>query len=85
MANKNFEVKYLGEKYDIKEFLRNHPGGKNYVENYKDKDIKPRMYNTDHSKAAFYLLREYKLGGRNEEPDKDTEDLEVSFPQKINM
>lgn len=78
-----FEVKYLGDYYEIKNFLRNHPGGLNYVEGYKGKDVGKRMEETAHSKSAFYLLREYKTGGRGENPNKDTEDLEVTIEEKF--
>lgn len=72
-----FNVKYDGSKYDIQTFLKNHPGGINYIEPYENKEISKRMQNTEHSKAAYYLLREYQQGGRDcrdkTEYDKDLE------------
>lgn len=80
MVSKNeFNVKHIGNTYDIKEFLRNHPGGVNYVKPYKEKDVTKRMVDTQHSNAAFYLLREYKTGGRNDTLTEFNEDLEVRF------
>lgn len=73
-----FNVKYKEKKYDIYSFLNNHPGGINYVRPYKEKDITNRMKDTQHSKAAYYLLREYKENGRditNSENDVDLENL----------
>lgn len=74
----DFNVKHVGETYDINEFLKNHPGGVNYVKPYKEKEVTKRMVDTQHSNAAFYLLREYKIGGRNERSTEFNEDLEVS-------
>lgn len=69
-----FNVKYNKQHYDIYEFLNNHPGGTNYVQLYKEKDIAKPMGLYDHSKAAFYLLEEYRKGGR--EKSNTEEDLE---------
>lgn len=73
----SFLVKHVGDNYDIEGFLRNHPGGTNYVRGYRDKDVTKKMVDTQHSNSAFYLLREYKLGGRNEAETEFNEDLEV--------
>lgn len=71
-----FQVKHLGNNYNIYEFLNNHPGGINYVQPYKEKEVTKRMKDSRHSKAAYYLLREYKSEGRDES-NVDGEDLEV--------
>lgn len=71
-----FNVRHNDQKYDIHEFLKNHPGGLNYVRPYKDKDITKRMKDTQHSKAAYYLLREYKNDGRDLTSTSDSSDLE---------
>lgn len=77
MEQQQFTVNHIGDKYEINEFLRNHPGGVNYIQSYKEKDVTRRMLDTQHSTSAFYLLREYKIGGRNENPTEFNEDLEV--------
>lgn len=77
MEGDKFLIEYDGDRYDIVDFLRNHPGGFNYVEGSRDRNIETRMINSKHSKSAFYLLREYKLGGRNESNASGNEDLEV--------
>lgn len=71
-----FEVKYESRRYEISNFLRNHPGGVNYVETYKDKDITNRMKQVNHSKSAFYLLKEYNINGRDDSKGEICEDLE---------
>lgn len=76
MSSRDFNVNYGANQYDITEFLRNHPGGRNYVDGYKDKDVAKRMKDTNHSTSAYYLLREYKVGDRNEGKNEETEDLE---------
>lgn len=73
---KVFEVLNEGKKYDISSFLQNHPGGINYVERYRNRDVLSKMKDTRHSQSAFYLLREYQNGGR----DDSDEDLEVGSP-----
>lgn len=72
-----FRVRLGDDRYDIEEFLRNHPGGVNYINGYRDRDVAGRMLDTKHSKSAFYLLREYRVGGRNEQTTDFNEDLEV--------
>lgn len=79
MGSQSFEVKFSGKNYQISEFLRNHPGGNNYLNGYNRKDVENRMLATEHSKSAYYLLREYKIGGRDITPNQYTEDLEVIF------
>lgn len=76
-SEQEFDVKHIGNKYEIHNFLKNHPGGLNYVQGYKGKEITQKMLDTQHSSSAFYLLREYKEGGRNEEKTIFNEDLEV--------
>lgn len=78
MEPETFSVNYLGEQYNIKRFLKNHPGGINYVRQFKDKSVREQMLNTNHSTCAFYLLREYKTGGRNDKNNEDGEDIEVN-------
>lgn len=79
MDEKQFHISYLGKNYNIYEFLNNHPGGINYVKPYEEKEVTHRMEQTQHSRAAYYLLREYKNGGRDSSDKGDQEDLEVIF------
>ncbi|KAF5301213.1 hypothetical protein FQA39_LY10799 [Lamprigera yunnana] len=76
MEKSEFLVKHKGRKYDISTFLKNHPGGYNYVQPSQDKDVGNRMIKSYHSKSAFYLLREYKLEGRDEKNNNGEDDLE---------
>lgn len=82
MQNENFEVVYKKELYNITTFLRNHPGGINYLEPYKRKDVSKQMENTKHSKAALYLFQEYKKDGKRKmnnssHQEEEEVDLEV--------
>lgn len=77
-TNEECRVKYDGVDYDITKFMHKHPGGTNYLKGYLGDDVKKRMDETNHSKAAKYILRDYKVGGRNEEKIDEKEDLEVS-------
>lgn len=76
MEGDSFIVKSNGNHYNIVDFLKNHPGGHNYVEFSKNRDVISKMEKTHHSKSAFYLLREYKVGGRDEKNNNGEEDLE---------
>ncbi|CAH2004284.1 unnamed protein product [Acanthoscelides obtectus] len=67
-----FKIDYESNTYNIYQFLNNHPGGVNYVKPYESKDVAQPMRRYDHSKAAYYLLKEYQQGGRK----KDEDDLE---------
>ncbi|KAJ8963443.1 hypothetical protein NQ318_018923 [Aromia moschata] len=73
--DEKFEIKFKDNKYNIYEFLNNHPGGINYVRPYEQKDVAKRMKDFDHSNAAYYLLKEYKDGGRSKD-QAEGEDLE---------
>ncbi|KAH0813535.1 hypothetical protein GEV33_009256 [Tenebrio molitor] len=77
MEDKKFEVKYSGNAYNIFEFLNRHPGGINYITPCEKKEVTQRMHQTQHAKAAYYLLREYRVGGRDTSSEGDQEDLEV--------
>lgn len=82
--SEDFEVVYKKELYSIATFLRNHPGGINYLEPYKRKDVSKQMENTKHSKAALYLLQEYKKEGKRKmsspnHQKEEEEDLEVGI------
>jgi hypothetical protein len=77
MEDKKFEVKYSGNAYNIFEFLNHHPGGINYITPCEKKEVTQRMHQTQHAKAAYYLLREYRVGGRDTSSEGDQEDLEV--------
>jgi 4-hydroxysphinganine ceramide fatty acyl 2-hydroxylase len=75
--SKEFKVNHSGVNYNIFKFLNNHPGGINYVKPYEEKEVTQRMHQTQHSKAAYYLLREYRSGGRDTSSKADQEDLEA--------
>nr|AEE62314.1 unknown [Dendroctonus ponderosae] len=72
----SFGVLYENDKYDLQQFLQNHPGGLNYLAPYKGKDISKRMQDSQHSRAAFYLFKEYKKDGKRKQANGDGEDFE---------
>lgn len=75
----NCLVTHDEQTYNVTEFLKNHPGGYNYVQGYKGSKVRNKMVESHHSKSAMYLLREYKTGGRNEEEVDGQNDLEVNI------
>lgn len=79
----DFGVKYNTEIYDIQNFLANHPGGINYVKPYREKDISKPMSQYEHSKAAYYLMKEYKTDGRDAKAEDDLEVGVISFYKNI--
>jgi cytochrome b involved in lipid metabolism len=70
-----FIVKHKGERYDISRFLQFHPGGWNTVSPYKGLSITEKFLDINHSPAATYLMREYRLPDKSK--DSVAEDLEV--------
>lgn len=80
---KVFEILNRRKKYDITNFLQNHPGGINYVEKYRNRDVSARMKETNHSTSALYLLREYRYDGRDDSCIDGEEDLEVRMFQIV--
>ncbi|CAH1162857.1 unnamed protein product [Phaedon cochleariae] len=73
--NEEFDVKFNANCYNIYEFLNNHPGGTNYLRPYQEKEVTKPMKQYQHSKAAYYLLEEYRKGGRKIEENSDMEKL----------
>ncbi|XP_076268497.1 fatty acid 2-hydroxylase [Rhynchophorus ferrugineus] len=73
--NGSFNIFLKDDKYNIQSFLKYHPGGVNYLTPYEEKDVLDRMKNTDHSKAAYYLLEEYKSDGARLDSGRDLEKL----------
>ena len=74
-----FTVTHRGNYYNIRNFLQKyHPGGFKWVKPYEGKDITKSMEKYHHSKNAYYILREYKKGGRDSSKNDSDEDLEVS-------
>lgn len=74
-------VAYKSELYDLTEFIFKHPGGVNSIFNKNQKDIEKSFHETDHSKAAEYLLNEYKIVKSKNNSDND---LEVSKRSREN-
>jgi len=74
-SEEEFIVKHNGHRYDITRFLQFHPGGRNYVSPYRGQSITKKFLDSNHSPAASYLMREYRLAGTPQ--DSTVEDLEV--------
>jgi len=73
-SEEEFIVKHNGHRYDITRFLQFHPGGRNYVSPYRGQSITKKFLDSNHSPAASYLMREYRLAGTPQ--DSTVEDLE---------
>ncbi|XP_070505602.1 uncharacterized protein [Chironomus tepperi] len=73
--NKNFDlekeliVEYEEELYDLKKFIHKHPGGINILQHKNHKNIDTIFKDTNHSIAAEYLLKEYKLNSDSNNKD----------------
>ena len=51
--------------YDVTQFLPDHPGGEDLIDNYRGKDVSSIMMDElshDHSEAAYEILEEYLIG-----------------------
>ena len=54
-------VQFKGSQYDITNFAKKHPGGKNILIENNGNDIEKLMIENDHSKNAYKLLEKYLL------------------------
>ncbi|XP_053605399.1 uncharacterized protein Fa2h [Plodia interpunctella] len=60
MAN-SFPVQFAGAHYDIKQFLRDHPGGVNTLKYFKGRNIMAAMEKFGHSSGAYHMLGDFKV------------------------
>lgn len=81
MVEEKFIVEYRNDLYDITEFIKNHPGGRNTLTGYNRKSIEEKFKIVDHSSAAEYLLQEYKLKGQK----LDTNSNEIDESMEVSM
>lgn len=70
-----FLVKYNGKTHDVSRFLSFHPGGSNTLRTFEGCDVTAQLEKTQHSPAAYDLLKDYRV---REEKDSPEFDLEVS-------
>ena len=63
--HENFIVTYENQKYDIKSFLKTHPGGYDILEEHKGKDITTAFDEINHSQEAKQLMKKYILDESN--------------------
>lgn len=71
-----FLVKHSGKDYDVIRFLHFHPGGSNTLEMFQGSDITDQLEKTNHSQAAYALLKDYRV--RSDNDVNQESDLEVS-------
>jgi len=58
-AAKKFIVTYEGQEYNIKTFVEKHPGGKEVIEKYENKDITAAFQRVGHSEEAKAIMQRY--------------------------
>ncbi|XP_077288402.1 fatty acid 2-hydroxylase [Arctopsyche grandis] len=56
-----FNVFFEKNLYNIKKFMKHHPGGSNTLNNKNEKDISALMNAYGHGDYAYYLLEQYKI------------------------
>lgn len=61
MDTKDFPIILENKRYDIKQFLRDHPGGVKTLEYYKGKCVRDVMAKFDHSSSAYHILNDFKI------------------------
>ena len=54
-------VTFKGSEYDITNFIKRHPGGKQILLDNNGKDIEELMLANEHSSHAYQLLERYKI------------------------
>jgi cytochrome b involved in lipid metabolism len=73
--SQEFIIQHEGDTYDIARFLPFHPGGRNSVSPYQGLSITKKFRDINHSPAAMYLMRDYRLPATSQ--TSTVEDLEV--------
>ncbi|XP_052748499.1 fatty acid 2-hydroxylase [Galleria mellonella] len=61
MTASGFPVEFAGANYDLRQFVRDHPGGVNTLKYYKGKSILKAMEKFGHSSSAYHMLNDFKL------------------------
>jgi cytochrome b involved in lipid metabolism len=54
-------VQFRGYEYDITDFVRKHPGGKQLLLENNGNDIEKLMLENEHSANAYNILEKYKI------------------------
>lgn len=54
-------VRFQGRVYDVYNFLNYHPGGKDTLIHFRNKDLNKAFKKYPHSKSAFHLLEEFAV------------------------
>lgn len=54
-------VKFNGEDYNITDFIKKHPGGKQVLIENNGKDVDNLMIENEHSVHAYNMLQKYKI------------------------
>jgi uncharacterized protein YneF (UPF0154 family) len=54
-------INFKGGAYNITDFVKRHPGGKNVLTDNIDKDIEQLMLENQHSQHAYKILETYKV------------------------
>lgn len=57
----DFRVTFEGGKYDLKKFLRDHPGGVRTLKQYRGKSIVKAMEKFQHTTSAYHMLNDFKV------------------------
>uniref|UniRef100_A0A1B6DBJ9 Cytochrome b5 heme-binding domain-containing protein n=1 Tax=Clastoptera arizonana TaxID=38151 RepID=A0A1B6DBJ9_9HEMI len=79
-ADEGITIKYLGKEYDVTKFKKFHPGGSNTLTAFKGLDITKQFIETEHSPAAYSLLKEYDV---KEETEEDLVDWSKSLYKQV--
>lgn len=61
MGPGEFHVTFKGGSYDIKRFLRDHPGGVNTLERFRGRSVLKAMRQFGHSVSAYHMLGDFKV------------------------
>lgn len=56
-----FPVNFNGYEYDLKQFLRDHPGGVNTLRMFKGQSVLQAMEKYGHSTSAYHMLNDFKV------------------------
>lgn len=79
ISHQPFLVFYDQGLYDLTDFAHKHPGGRNTLSGLRNRDIAKRLQTAPpHSKAAMYLMQEYRVKNQADANNNSNESAEQS-------
>lgn len=80
-----FLVSYQNRFYDIRNFLKYHPGGKKVFDYFKYRSLDKAFDKNPHSKSAFHLLEDFTLNSQEKYQKYEVSYVEDTYFTRIRV